>query len=212
MPLNKIKHFFVPHDGSFFELMQKQAEIAHATSTALCDMLANYKDLQVKSNKIKNLEHEGDQIMREIYTSLNKTFIVPIDHGDISTLASSLDDIVDHIDHISTLLVAYKIVKPLPAMNKLADILVNQSTELRSAVTAINKSKTYNQVAKHCSKIKELENNADEIYIHAITVLFEKSDPLEILKYKEILEHLESTTDKMDKAANHISDIVMRHS
>ncbi len=212
MPLNRLKRLLVPQDGFFFELLQKQAAIAHACSQTLCELLKDFRNVQKKAQKIKEFEHEGDALMREIYKSLNKTFIVPIDHTDISTLASALDDIVDLIDHISTLLIAYKIKTPSPAMIQLAELAANQTHELKGAVTAINHSRTYNEVAKHCTKIKEFENKADGIYIRAIEVLFEKNQPLEVFKRKEILECLESTTDKVDKAAQYISDIVMKHS
>ncbi|MBI5227477.1 DUF47 family protein [Candidatus Micrarchaeota archaeon] len=212
MPLNKLKQLFVPNDGNFFELMQKQAEIACASSAILCDMLVDHTDLKVKTNKIRLLEHEGDQLMREIYTSLNNTFIVPIDHGDISSLASGLDDIIDLIDHISTLFVIYKLDQPSPPMVQLSKIVMEQATELKSAVAALNHSRTYGQVAKHCNKIKSLENKADEIYLRAIEELFDQNDPILIIKQKELLECLESTTDKIDKVAQHISDIMMRHS
>lgn len=212
MPLMKLKRLLVPQDGIFFELLQKQTVIAYASSQALYELLKDYRSVQKKARKIREFEHQGDVLMREIYTALNKTFIVPVDHADISILASALDDIIDLIDHISTLLIAYKIAKPSSAMIQLAELVVNQTNELKGAVSAINHSKTYNEVAKHCNKIKEIENKADETYIHAVSILFEKSEPLEIIKQKEILECLESTTDKIDKAAQHISDIVMKHS
>lgn len=212
MPLSKIKKFLVPQEDVFFHLMQKQAETAHATSQAFYDLLKNYNEVQKRSERIKELEHQGDQLMRDIYTALNKTFIVPIDHSDISTLASALDDVIDLIDHVSTLLVAYDIQTPTQSMVNLAEILVNQTKELESAVIAINHSKTYSNVNEHCKNIKGFESKADEIYIKAITALFKKSEPLEVIKHKEILDHLESATDKVDKAAQYISDIVMKHS
>ena len=212
MPLNKLKNLLVPQDGLFFELMQKQAEIAHESSQEFRHLLIDHHNMQKNAAKIRELEHQGDQLMRDLYTALNKTFIVPIDHTDISTLASALDDVIDLIDHVSTLFVIYKIVKPSPAMIQLAELVANQTHELKSAVAAINHSRTYGEVAKHCTKIKGFENKADEVYIGALEVLFEENEPLDVIKQKEILECLESTTDKIDKAAQHISDIVMKHS
>ena len=212
MPLTKLKHLLVPPDEQFFDLMQKQAEIAHSASKELYELLKDSQNVQKNADKIRDLEHQGDQLMRDLYTALNKTFIVPIDHSDIATLASALDDIIDLIDHVTTLLMIYKIAKPTPAMIQLGELVAEQTDELRNAVVSINHSKTYGQVAKHCNKIKGIENKADEIYIKAVEALFEKSEPIQIIKQKEILECLESTTDKVDRAAQHISDIVMKHS
>lgn len=213
MPLNKLKHILVPQDNIFFELMERQAEVAHLSAQALYELLKNYENTSVKSKKIKDLEHEGDDLMRKLYTALNKTFIVPIDHEDISTLAGSLDDIIDLIDKVSTLMVIYEISTPSKPMVELAELLVHQTKELKSGVKAINQVKTYKQVFDHCNKIKQFEMQADEIYNKALGTLFKKNDaPLEIFKQKEILDDLEMATDKTDKASQFISDIVMKHS
>ncbi len=212
MPLMKLKHFLVPQDDIFFELMLKQAETAHAAAQELSGLLKEYRNIEGKVGKIKEYEHYGDQLMRELYTALNKTFIVPIDHSDISTLANSLDDVLDLIDQVSALLVVYEIATPSPAMIQMAELLVQQTGELKSAVAAINNSRTYEKVAEHCTKIKKFENKADDVYIKAIAVLFKKSEPIEVLKQKEIMDCLEAATDKADKASQHISDIVMKHS
>lgn len=213
MPWTKLKRLIVPQDGLFFDLMQQQAETAHAATQSLSQLLqGSYHNAPKKSKEIRKLEHQGDQLMREVYIALNKTFIVPIDHGDISALAGALDDIVDLIDHVSTLLVVYEIKAPSPAMIQLAGVLVSQTNDLRNAVGAINHARTYGKVAEHCAKIKQLENRADEIYIQAIVALFRKNEPLVVLKQKEILDNLEAATDKVDKAAQNISDIVMKHS
>lgn len=212
MPLKKIKSLFVPEDGRFFELMQKQAEIANQSAKCLYELFEDYSHLSKSALRIRALEHEGDQLMRDVYLALNKTFIVPIDHGDISSLACSLDDIIDLIDEVAALLPIYQVKSPSNAMVHMAKLLVEQTAELSFAVEAINHSKTYGSVAKHCSKIKTLETKADEVYYKALEELFQKNDPLEIIKQKEILERLESATDLVDKTAQHISDIVMKHS
>ena len=212
MPLNRLKRLLVPQDNIFFELMQKQAETAQEAALALSQLLKNYASARDGSKKIRELEHQGDRLMRDLYTALNKTFIVPIDHGDISVLASALDDVIDLIDHIATLLIAYEVNPPSPAMEQLAKLLEQQVKELCHAVTAINHSKTYGKDTEYCNKIKQLENQADELYVKEIAALFKKKEPLEVLKHKEILDCLESATDKVDKAAQHISDIVMKHS
>jgi hypothetical protein len=212
MPLNRLKRLIVPQEDVFFKLMESQAETANNAAQALYELMQNYHDVDKKCAKIKDFEHQGDQLMREIYKALNTTFIVPIDHSDISTLANSLDDVLDLTDQMATLLIAYGIVGPSQPMAQLAEILVKQTGELKHAVAAITHSKTYGNVTKHCTEIKRLENKADEVYIHAITALFKKNEAIEIIKQKEILDCLESATDRADKAAQHISDVVMKHS
>ena len=190
MPLTKLRNFLVPQDTLFFELMEKQAKVAHDASHELSELFKDYRGIPAKAAKIRELENEGDLLMREIYTDLNKTFIVPIDHSDIASLASSLDDVLDLADHTAHLLIIYKIKKPTPAMTKLASILARQTKELQSAVLAINSAKTYEKVSGHFSEIKNLEIKADEVYTQALAELFSSKDAIEVLKQKEILDCL----------------------
>lgn len=95
MPLTKLRNFLVPQDAVFFELMERQAGIAHEAAQELSALLRDYNGVAAKAAKIRELENNGDQLTREVYVALNKTFIVPIDHDDISALASSLDDALD---------------------------------------------------------------------------------------------------------------------
>jgi len=211
MPLTKLRNFIVPQDTLFFELMEKQAKVAHDASQELSELFKDYRSVSARAAKIRELENEGDLLMRDIYVALNKTFIVPIDHGDISSLASSLDDVLDLADHATHLLLIYKIKKPTPAMAKLASILARQTKELQSAVFAINSARTYANVSSHFNEIKNLEIKADEVYTQALAELFTKKDAIEVLKQKEILDCLENAVDKADKTAHYISDIVMKH-
>jgi uncharacterized protein len=211
MPLKMLKHFVVPQDHLFFDLLQKQAETAHEAAGELSALLSDYRDISRKVKRIKDLEHQGDDLTRSIYTALNRTFIVPMDHADISTLASALDDVLDMADHASSLMVAYGIDKPSPAMVELAKVLDGQTAELTSAVKAINHSRTYGKVSAHCDRIKQLEIRADELHKQAIIELFKKTDAIMIIKHKEVLDCLEAATDRADKASQHISDIVMKH-
>ena len=196
MPLRTLKNLVVPQDQQFFDLLEKQAEAAHEASHALSALMGDYSGVKEKAGKIKDLEHRGDELMRAVYTALNKTFIVPMDHGDISALASALDDVLDMADHASA---------------ELAKLLSGQTAELKKAVAALNHSRTYGRVPGYCDRIKGLEMQADEVYKHAIAELFRKTDAIEIMKQKEILDCLESATDKADKASQTISDIVMKH-
>ena len=212
MPLTKLRNLVVPQDTLFFDLMEKQANTANQAAHELSELFKDYSDIPGKAARIKELENQGDLLMRDIYIALNKTFIVPIDHSDISSLASSLDDVLDMVDDAANLLIIYKIEKPTPAMAKLASILARQTKELQSAVLAIRSAKTYDKVSGHFAEIKNLEIKADEIYTQALAELFTKKDAIEVLKEKELLDCLENAVDKADKTAHYISDIVMKHS
>ncbi|MBS3070537.1 DUF47 family protein [Candidatus Micrarchaeota archaeon] len=211
MPLKALKRLILPHDALFFDLMLKQAQTAHAASQTLSVLLHDYADVEKTAAKIRDFEHEGDQQVRDVYTALRTTFIVPIDHSDISLLSGALDDVTDIIDHMSATLVAYRITKPTPVMAQLAEVLARQTGALEKAVAAIRDSKTYGDAAAHCKEVKRLEDEADALYTAAIGELFKSNDAVEIIKQKDVLSCLEMATDKTDKASQIVSDIILKH-
>ena len=211
MPFKTLKQLILPKNGVFFDVMLKQAETAHAASKELSALMADYSRLADSSKKIRDFEHRGDDLMRELYLALNTTFIVPIDHSDISLLAGSLDDVIDRIDQTAAFLAIYRVTAPTPPMVKLADVIASQTGELVEAVSAIKNAKTYGKAARHCTEIKRLENQADELYNAGLGEPFESKDAIEIIKQKDALECLEHAADRVDKAAQIISDIIMKN-
>jgi predicted phosphate transport protein (TIGR00153 family) len=175
-------------------------------------MVKNYDNIEKKQQKIKDIEHQGDDFVHEIFEELNKTFITPIDHEDISKLASAFDDVLDYIDGTATRLVLYDIQKPEENMIKLAEVLLQQTTELRYAISGLHKIKNPKEIEKRCVEVNRLENVADDIYKTSVADLFRQKDAIEIMKLKEVYERLEYATDKCEDVANVISDIVVKNS
>ncbi|MDL5502263.1 MAG: DUF47 family protein, partial [Candidatus Methanoperedens sp.] len=103
-------------------------------SKTFLEMLNNYETIKEKQQIIKDIEHQGDDYVHEIFEELNKTFITPIDHEDISALASAFDDVLDYIDGTATRFVLYEIKKPEENMIKLAEVILKQATELNLAI------------------------------------------------------------------------------
>jgi len=181
-------------------------------SRVLLDMLKNYENISEKQKKIKGIEHIGDDIVHEIFEELNKTFITPIDHEDISALASALDNVLDRIDGVATRLVLYEVQKPEDNMIALADVLAVQAEELNNAIEGLRDAKNFKNIEIRCIEINRLENIADDIYKNSVAKLFKTKDAIEIMKLKEIYECLEHATDTCEDAANIVSNIVVKNS
>lgn len=212
MPLTKIKHFLVPHEMVFFDKLSRQAETMHAGTNAFAELLRDYCDVEAKAKGIKGIEHEGDELLHDIYSELNRSFIVPLDHSDISALASALDDILDLATASAKYLAVYEIREPPGELVALASVLNLQAAQLKTAVCSLRSPKTFATASGCCVEINRLENEADELHTRAIAALFKQKDAIEIMKLKEILNSVEAATDKAERAANVISDIVMKHS
>lgn len=205
-----VKEWIIPQDKHFFNMLENVSRNVLDGSKTFLDMLKNYDNLAEKQRIIKDIEHQGDDFVHEIFEELNKTFITPIDHQDISSLASTLDDVLDNIDSVAARFVLYDIQKPEDNMIKIAEALVMQTEELNSAIIGLRK-KNPKEIEKRCIEVNRLENVADDIYKNSVAELFKRKNAIEILKLKEIYEGIEAATDMCEDVADVISDIIVKN-
>jgi predicted phosphate transport protein (TIGR00153 family) len=178
---------------------------------ALNDLLQNYDYEQMPAalEKIKEIEHRGDDMTHRLLVKLNQTFITPFDREDIHLLASSLDDVLDFVYSASDRLLNYKITQPSPSARVLAGIILKQTEELKKAVALLNKN---GQLLEHCVEVNRLENEADQVSREAIGRLFDgEHDPITLIKLKELLEILEEASDKAEDVANVLETVVLKN-
>lgn len=211
MALTRLKHILVPQDQVFFEKLEKQTQAAHQAATRLQELMHDYTDPKKAAQEIKGIEQAGDDFMHELYVELNKSFIVPLDHTDISALATALDDVLDQINNAAKYLAVYEIKNATPGMIKLTDILHQQTQILEETVKALRNPKTIHTASQGCQELNRLENEADEAYTQTLAQLFKTSDAIQLLKEKQVLDSLENATDDVERAANVLTDIVMKH-
>ncbi len=207
-----LKEWLIPQDKHFFNMLENESNNVLDGSKIFLEMLEHYENIDEKQQRIKDIEHQGDDFVHEIFEELNRTFITPIDHEDISALASAFDDVLDYIDGTATRFVLYEIKKPEENMIKLAEVIVKQATELNLALCGLRNIRNPKEIETRCIEVNRLENVADDLYKSSVAQLFKQKDAIEIMKLKEVYERLEFATDKCEDAANVISDIVVKNS
>ncbi len=198
----------IPHETKFFEMFESMANNVTEGARMLHGILQTFDNVEVQVQKIKDVEHRGDDMTHSVLTKLNQTFITPFDREDIHRLASSLDDVLDFVNAAAQRLVLYKIRRvPSPAA-ELAGLVVRQCEELTKAVSLLEKHK---HVLEHCVEINRLEDEADRVCREAIAHLFDnEKDPIALIKMKELYEVLEIATDKAEDAANVLEAVVLK--
>jgi uncharacterized protein len=175
----------------------------------LKEMMEGYQDIEQKAREIKRVESAGDAITHTIFRNLNQTFITPIDREDIYALASCIDDVLDMIEATADRLVVFKIEKPTQEAIKLADIIYRSAEELGRGIAQLGKVTDLNATFV---TVNSLENEADRITRDAIARLFESErDAIVVIKWKEIYESLEQTTDRCEDVANVLEQILLKH-
>jgi len=199
----------LPREHAFFELFIAQAENVHQGAAAMVELLENYKDVAVKVEKIKRHEHIGDEITHDLMTRLNQTFVTPFDREDIHQLSSKVDDILDLTDAVAARLVIYNVTHIRAGMADLAKILLLATDEVRKAVAILERP---SGMLDHCIEINRLENEGDRLSRTMTAQLFdEEKDPVELIKWKELIEVLETAIDKCEDVANVLESVNLKN-
>ncbi len=198
----------LPREDSFFALFIRQAENVFAGAQALVAMLEQFHDPQAQARAIKEIEHQGDVMTHGLNTRLNQTFITPFDREDIHELSSKIDDVLDLADAAAGRLVIYRVAAVRPGVVDLARILEQATSQVLGAVRVLEK---HDHILDYCIEINRLENEGDRVSRALIGQLFEKEkDPVEIIKWKEIIEAIETAIDKCEDVANVIETVILK--
>lgn len=205
------KSFMMPTDKIFFEIFESQADVACRGADVLVDIFSDYTNVEEKYHKLKEIEHEGDQISHRAHDELNRTFITPFEPEEISRLINTLDDVVDFMDEGARLLITYKIQKPEPSMLEVAKCLQTATQAIKKGIGMLRTLNEVDELKKICQDINTYENQADELQTKALMQLFSSNDPIHIIKMKDIYEHFENAADKCEDVADVITAIIIRH-
>ena len=202
----------VPREEKFFTLLQDAASNIVSGATALSQLLVEWEDVPRKAAEIKEIEAKGDRITHSIVKLLNATFVTPIDHEDILTMASCLDDIIDRIEAATARLVIFRIKGPTEHSRELARSLCLACEQVSAAIVHFQR-KRFREVAQACVEINRLENEADVVHRLALADLFDNGhDAIQVVKLKDLFSFLEDATDRCEDVANVIETIIIKGS
>ena len=192
----------IPKEEKFFEMFEEAAINMEKGVVALKSLVINYGQLLHYSSEVKRIEHEGDTLTHNLIFKLNKTFVTPLDRDDIHELACTIDDILDLAWGVADRFVLYRIEKPTSEMVEMIDLLVRAAAEIRKAISKMSHLH-YDNILEHCKAVDSLENQADQVGRHAVAALMNgKNDAIQVIKFKEIYDHLERAADKCVDVAN----------
>jgi uncharacterized protein len=199
----------MPREDNFFEMFIALADNCHQGAQVLVEMFQKDDGAEKYAERIKDIEHTGDNLTHTLLTRLNQTFVTPFDREDIQALSSRIDDVLDLIDAAASRIVTYKIPHIRAGVADLAQILYETTRQVVVVVGALNK---HDAVLEKCIEINRLENEADRLSRILIARLFdEEKDPVQIIKWKEIIEVIEAAVDKCEDVANVIETVTLKN-
>jgi uncharacterized protein len=213
MSIDKVLKFFQPKDKTFYPLFGKAADnIVHISNLLLhCVKETDTDKREAIIKEIEHAEHIGDEITHEIMNNLNTVFITPFDREDIHYLASTIDDVADHVKDAALRIKLYKPNNVPSAVIKMAELISEGAVKVKAAIEELRDMRNIERLRKMIIEINNVENQSDAIFELALTDLFaNEKDPIEIIKIKDIIAKMESASDRCEDIANVIESIIVK--
>ncbi|GAA2377622.1 DUF47 domain-containing protein [Dactylosporangium salmoneum] len=202
-----------PSDDSFYELFSRAAQNLVKGTDLLSELAMPGADVQSVSERLVEVEHDSDAITHELYKKINSSFITPFDREDIYRLGSLLDDVMDHLEAVGSLLYLYGLTK-LPSLpREIHEIVKVLDQQARLTANAMPRLKAMKDLEPYWVECNRLENEGDSAYRMALVRLFSgEYDALTVLKMKEVVDELEAACDAFEHVANTVETIVVKES
>jgi predicted phosphate transport protein (TIGR00153 family) len=206
-----VKFPFIPREEKFFDLFEESARNLVRGADLLVELTEKWEDVAEMVRQIIELEHHGDNITHRIMEQLHGTFVTPIDREDIAQLANRMDDVMDFIEGAAVAMLIYGVERPTERAKELAGVLARVTAEVSKAIPKLRRAKQLKEIPLHCIEINRLENEADEVIRCALAELFvDQIDLANVIKWREIYEHMENATDRCEDIADILEGVMIK--
>ncbi|MGD0003568.1 MAG: DUF47 family protein [Anaerolineaceae bacterium] len=201
---------FLPAEVKFYDYFERASSNLLEGARLLQTLLDDYQNVEEMVGQITEIEHRGDFIVHEVTDLLPRTLITPIDADDIQRLVSSVDDALDAVYAVAQRLLIYQINDIRKPAKRLAHLIVESAQELDAAIKGLRDKRQFNQVRERIVQINTLENNGDRVLYDGLTALVShREDIFDFIRWKEIYELLEATTDRIEDAGDVIQRVLV---
>jgi uncharacterized protein Yka (UPF0111/DUF47 family) len=204
---------FLPRNTKFFDYFDRDTDVLVRAAEEFCRFLESSGDLKDHSKRLKDLEHEADRVTHEAMELLHRSFITPLERGDLRRLILALDEVVDYLDDAARRIAIYEVGPILPEVCAMGKLVVDLARAVQAAVHDLrNLRKKNNHVLDSCIEIQRLENLGDHLHHIALASIFKTGmDPLLVMKWKEIIDLIELAMDAAEEVAHVIEGIVLEN-
>ncbi|WP_245931539.1 DUF47 family protein [Actinokineospora auranticolor] len=200
----------LPKDKTFYELFGKSASHLVDGARLLTGMLDAGSDRAAAAERLKEVEHQCDEVTHEIIRRLNSTFITPFDREDIYRLTGGLDDVMDDMEAAADYITLYRIEELPPEVSDQVEVL-RQAADLTAA--AMPRLRDMRDLDEYWIEVNRLENHGDKIYRRCLAHLFSGAyDALTVMRLRDVVEQLEAAIDSFETVANIVEQIAVKES
>jgi len=213
MKLDKIFSYLAPKEGKFYPLFKDASANLIVGSDLLVEFMnePSPEKRELLGQKLKEAELVGDQIAKNLYKTLNSTFITPFDREDIFELIHATDSVLDLMYGAAKQAHLYKVKEIPQEFRDMANAIRNASIEINTAFNGLRDVLNLSKYKENCHKIGEIEEHADDINHRYLAKLFqEETDAIELIKKKDVLAALEKAVDRCDDVADILSSVIIK--
>jgi uncharacterized protein Yka (UPF0111/DUF47 family) len=205
----------LPHEDKFFDLFARHAKAISAGAVALRAMLEGGDAVPVQYKLVMDREHDADNVTRDVFVAVRRSFVTPFDRSNIKDLTTSMDNSIDQMQKTAKAVMVFKLREFTPQMQAMADDIVQCAELVQQAVPLLNSiSAEAGRISKISEQISMIEGRADERHDNGLKDLFEKygaTNPMAFITGNEVYDHLEKVVDRFDDVANVLQGIVLEH-
>ncbi len=199
----------VPREEKFYDMFEELAALAVETAGELATLVKDLPNAAAVARRMKTLEHRGDDVTHEIIKKLHRSFVTPIERGDIHALACGLDEVIDYMEVAGHKISLYEFDRVGREIVVIAELLLESTKTVEKAVKCLRK---FPDAKEHLQEINRLEEEADHVARTALADLFKnEKDAITIVKLKEILEIIEGATDRCEDVANIVDGVIVKN-
>lgn len=200
----------VPSDEGFFDLFNAAAENCRDSAETLSKLIATLSDGADQYEDMQSYERRGDQITTDLLRRLDASFVTPYDRQDIHALTEQLDDVVDEMFSAASLVTLVQEDELVPELGELAETLVNMADELVALMGCLPAQEG---ARLRLERIDHLERQGNAIFRRGMGRLFSGDyEALAVIKWKDILQALESSLNTIEDASNVVEGILVKNS
>jgi len=202
-----------PYVATLRQELAAAAEMAGTEARELAERLATPLESAARLALLEALSAAADEITREVLTALRRTFITPLDRGDIKDLITSMDDAIDQMNQTAKLIALFELRSFEPPMQEMGEIIVRAAKLNVAAVPLLGSlAKEAGQLHSMTEEIIRLEEQVDQLHDQGRKQLFKAhTDAIAFVIGTEVYDHLESVMDRFEDVANEISGIVIEN-
>jgi uncharacterized protein Yka (UPF0111/DUF47 family) len=208
----RIHDLILPQDRVFFSLFTQMATAIKEAAAVLNEITHELPSGTEKMHRVRQIEHNGDEITRQVYEKLNESLITPLEPEEIARLAPVLDDVLDRIDRVTHQIATYGLTESSDALKEFSYLIELSATEIGHAIQSLSTLDKPDAVRSHATEINRLYNLSLELQSRAVLELFKTKDLLLIIKLKDIYEGLGRVMEKCNDVGHALNDIAMSHS